>query len=41
MIDHLDDELTGKAKFYVIDIKSIEHLEEIGVMGLLNAALDD
>ena len=38
---HLDDGLTGKAKFDIVDTKSMEELEEIGVIGLLNAALDD
>lgn len=38
---YLDKELTGKTKFDIVSTKSMEELEEIGVIGLLNAALDD
>lgn len=38
---YLDNDLTGKTKFDIVDTKSMEELEEIGVMGLFNAALDD
>jgi|JI9StandDraft_2_1071091.scaffolds.fasta_scaffold00108_29 uncharacterized protein YegL len=38
---YLDDNLTDKTKFDIVDTKTMEELEEIGVIGLFNAALDD
>lgn len=38
---YLDNDLTGKTRFDIVDTKSMDELEEIGVIGLLNAALDD
>lgn len=40
-LKYLDNNLTDKTKFDIVDTKSMEELEEIGVIGLLNAALDD
>jgi uncharacterized protein YegL len=40
-LTYLDNQLTSKASFDIVDTKTMEELEEIGVIGLLNAALDD